>query len=79
MDNEVKYVTASIPKAVADKIDLLIGELGFWPSRSSFVREACLDKIRVEMLRLGELRDAMASLENTERKVEERQVSANGR
>ena len=64
MDSEVRYVTVSIPKAVADRIDLLIGELGYWPSRSSFVREACLEKIRVEMVRLGELREAMASLEN---------------
>ena len=64
MDKEVKYVTVSIPKAVADKIDLLIEEFGYWPSRSSFVREACLEKIRVEMLRLGELREAMASLES---------------
>lgn len=48
MESEVKYVTVSIPKAIADEVDYLIGELGYWPSRSSFVREACLEKIRVE-------------------------------
>ena len=54
MSVSVKYVTVSIPKAVADNIDFLIGELGFWPSRSSFVREASLEKIRRELLRMSE-------------------------
>jgi len=75
----VKYVTVSIPKGVADKIDLLIGELGYWPSRSSFVREACLEKIRIEMMRLGELREAMASLESPGRSDGEGSGDALGR
>ena len=54
MSVSVKYVTVSIPKAVADNIDFLIGELGFWPSRSSFVREASLEKIRRELQRMSE-------------------------
>ena len=54
MGVSVKYVTVSIPRAVADNIDFLIGELGFWPSRSSFVREASLEKIRRELLRMSE-------------------------
>jgi len=54
MGSEVKYVTVSIPKAMADEIDVLIGELGYWSSRSSFIREACLEKIRKEVLRLRE-------------------------
>lgn len=58
MESSVKYVTVSIPRAVAEKIDYLIDELGYWPSRGSFVREACLEKIRVEMQRLEDLRDA---------------------
>jgi len=55
MESEVKYVTVSIPKAIADEIDFLIGELGYWPSRSSFVRESCIKMIRDEVLRLREL------------------------
>ena len=51
-----RYVTVSIPKAIAAKIDSLIEELGYWPSRSSFVREACLEKISVEERRLRGLR-----------------------
>ena len=58
MEHGVRYVTVSIPKAIAEGIDQLIEELGYWPSRSSFVREACLEKIRSETLRLRELRDS---------------------
>ena len=61
MEHGVRYVTVSIPKAIAEGIDRLIEELGYWPSRSSFVREACLEKIRVETLRLRELRDSAAA------------------
>jgi len=51
-----RYVTVSIPKAIAEKIDYLIDVLGYWPSRSAFVREACLEKITGEERRLRELR-----------------------
>jgi Arc/MetJ-type ribon-helix-helix transcriptional regulator len=60
MEYGVRYVTVSIPKAIADSIDYLIEELGYWPSRSSFVREASLEKIRAETRRLVELREARA-------------------
>ncbi len=52
MNDTPRYVTVSIPKAIAAKIDAIIGALGYWPSRSSFVREACLEKISVEERRL---------------------------
>jgi Arc/MetJ-type ribon-helix-helix transcriptional regulator len=58
LERGVKYVTVSIPRAIADNIDHLIEALGYWPSRSSFVREACLEKIRVETRRLNELKEA---------------------
>jgi len=56
LSNISRYVTVSIPKAIAGKIDFLIDELGYWPSRSSFVREACLEKISAEERRLRGLR-----------------------
>ena len=56
MSNNSRYVTVSIPKAIARKIDNLIEVLGYWPSRSAFVREACLEKISGEERRLRELR-----------------------
>jgi len=52
------YVTISLPKAITDAIDELIEELGYWPSRGSFAREACLEKIREERRKLRELREA---------------------
>lgn len=50
------YATVSIPTAIAEEIDRLIGELGYWPSRSAFVREACLEKMYREKERARELR-----------------------
>ena len=57
-ETSVKYVTVSIPQAIAEEIDALIKSLGYWPSRSSFVREACLEKIRLEKKRVQDLREA---------------------
>jgi len=53
MATRKKYVTVSILQGIADAIDALIEELGFWPSRGAFVREATLEKIRAEQERLG--------------------------
>jgi len=38
--------TVSLPLSIIKEIDLLIERLGYWPSRSAFVREACLSKIK---------------------------------
>jgi Arc/MetJ-type ribon-helix-helix transcriptional regulator len=54
-DASINYTTVSIPRAIAIEIDALIESLGYWPSRSSFVREACLEKIRHEKQRVREL------------------------
>jgi len=53
-----KYATISIPIALAEAIDGLNEELGYWPSRGAFVREAVLEKLRDERLKLVELRKA---------------------
>ena len=52
----MKYVTVSIPQAIAGEMDSLIKSLGYWPSRGAFVREACLTKIREEKRRVIELK-----------------------
>jgi len=57
MSSKTKYATVSLPKGLTDEIDALIEELGFWPSRGAFVREATLVKIRDEQNRLLELRE----------------------
>ena len=56
MTTDSKYATVSIPRGIVDAIDELIEELGYWPSRGSFVREATLLKVREEQKRLLELR-----------------------
>ncbi len=56
MASDTKYATVSIPRGIADAIDALIEELGYWPSRGSFVREATLMKVQEEQKRLMELR-----------------------
>jgi len=38
-------------------VDQLINDLGYWPSRGAFVREACLEKIHRERRRLKDLKD----------------------
>ena len=50
--SESKYATVAIPRGIVDAID----ELGYWPSRGAFVREAALLKVREEQKRLLELR-----------------------
>ena len=42
---------------ILEAIDDLIDELRYWPSRGSFVREACLEKVRSERNRLRELKN----------------------
>ena len=69
MSDISRYVTVSIPKAIGAKIDDLIEDLGYWPSRSSFVREACLEKISVEERRLRGLRGSGGGANQSERGV----------
>lgn len=56
-EGKTKYVTVSLPVGISKAIDSLIEELGYWPSRGAFVREACLEKVREERRRLRELRE----------------------
>jgi len=57
-EKRAKFVTVSIPADIGKEIDELMKELGYWPSRSAFAREACLEKIREERRRLKELRES---------------------
>jgi len=49
-----KYRSVAIPICIAYDIDELIEECGYWLSRVTFVREACLEKIRMERKLLKE-------------------------
>jgi len=57
MSKDSKYATVSIPRGIADAIDELIEELGYWPSRGAFVREATLLKVKEEQRSMLELRN----------------------
>ena len=46
--NKIQYKTASIPRRLADDVQELMEELGYWPSLGSFVREATLEKLKRE-------------------------------
>ena len=58
MAEKNKYRTVSIPRGITDEVEKLIEELRYWPSVSSFVREATLEKLKVECRNLRELREA---------------------
>jgi Arc/MetJ-type ribon-helix-helix transcriptional regulator len=58
MATKSKYVTISLPTGISDEIDELMEELGYWPSRGAFAREACLTKIREEKQMLREIKEA---------------------
>jgi len=49
----VKYSTFSLHSKVLAEVDRLV-ETGFWPSRSAFVREAVVEKIKREWQALRE-------------------------
>ena len=57
MRERTRYVTVSLPVGIARDIDGLIEETGYWPSRGSFVREACLEKIWSERQKLKALKE----------------------
>ena len=63
MGEKKRYVTVSIPNGIAQEIDKLIKELRYWPSKSAFVREACLEKIRKERQKLETSRATGAGTE----------------
>ncbi len=50
---KIKYKTVSLPSRLADDIQELMDEFGYWPSLGAFVREAALDKLRRERLSPG--------------------------
>jgi len=52
-----KYRTVSIPTGITDEVEYLIEQLRYWPGVSSFVREATLEKMKLERRHLRELGD----------------------
>lgn len=50
--SRVKFSAVSVPLSLLREVDNLIEEIGYWPSRSAFIREACIEKIKREQNRL---------------------------
>ncbi|MCW3978689.1 MAG: ribbon-helix-helix domain-containing protein, partial [Candidatus Bathyarchaeota archaeon] len=73
-----RYVTISLPRGIAEDIDRLIEEIGYWPSKGAFVREACTDKLWRERKKLRELRTAAEGAENPQRDMEPRRGNTRG-
>jgi metal-responsive CopG/Arc/MetJ family transcriptional regulator len=39
------YKSISIPARLLEEIEKLVEELGYWPTKTAFIREACLEKL----------------------------------
>lgn len=39
------YSSISLPKGLMRQIEKLAKELGYWPTKTAFIREACLEKM----------------------------------
>ena len=46
-----KYTTVSLPKPLLEDIKIVMAEIGYWISLSSFVREACIEKLHSERMK----------------------------
>ena len=66
MAEKTKYRTVSIPKGLTDDVEKLIEELRYWPSISSFVREATMEKLKAERRNIRENREAKERSEKDE-------------
>lgn len=54
MGGRNRYVSISLLSGVCEAVDELMDELEYWPSRAEFLREAALEKIRLERRNLNE-------------------------
>jgi len=52
-----EYRTVSILKKLTDDIQRLMVEVGYWPNISSFVREASLEKLYLERMKLKSFKE----------------------
>jgi len=56
LSDNPKWTSVAFPSEVVEAVRKLIEELKYWPSVSTFCREAVLEKIDKESRRLKELR-----------------------
>jgi len=53
---EKNYITVSLPRGLGVEIDSILRVKDYWPSRSAFVREAVIQKIKEENNRIKKYR-----------------------
>lgn len=53
-----EYTTVSIPKPLARDVADFVKEVGYWPSLSSFIREACHEKLYAERMKQKAIKEA---------------------
>jgi len=53
-----EYRTVSIPRSLAEDVAKFVEEVGYWPSLSSFVREACHEKLYAERMKQKAIKEA---------------------
>jgi metal-responsive CopG/Arc/MetJ family transcriptional regulator len=39
------YISVSFPKPLLMEVDKVVAELGYWPTRATFIREAIMQKL----------------------------------
>lgn len=39
------FCSVSLPAPLVKKIEKVVGKLGYWPTKTAFIREACLEKL----------------------------------
>jgi len=42
---KLPYSSISIPTSLLEEIEKLVKELKYWPTKTAFIREACLEKL----------------------------------
>ena len=72
MAGKDRYISISLLRGVAEAVDDLMEELNYWPSRGAFLREAALEKIRIERQSLKEATWINRSKETYEMSEEEK-------
>jgi len=58
------YASISLPLALLEQIERLIEALGYWPSKTAFIREACLQMIEKYRRELETRRIVLAEAES---------------
>ncbi|GAH62179.1 unnamed protein product [marine sediment metagenome] len=54
-DKKIKWKSISLPKGLADDIQEIMDEFGYWPSLGAFVREAAIEKLKRERQTPGKI------------------------